>query len=202
MSAQIDYNEAVAELEKFCSTETRFSVEISTENYPVKVTFYPGAQIGMFDADLYNVDENGEVGNISVSLGQETRVSSTLKFSLPAKLLNKMVKLSEKVGVTYLHAFRENIQLAPSWLKRAAEMAFKEFWQTSIPKVSVGMLDHDKFDKIIDRIFSEIIANKEEHLIRIESEADVYGREQPYLKGNRQPMDGDGIEEDDDEDQV
>ena len=68
----------------------------------------------MFDADLYNVDENGEVGNISVSLGQETRVSSTLKFSLPAKLLNKMVKLSEKVGVTYLHAFRENIQLAPS----------------------------------------------------------------------------------------
>ena len=107
MSAQSDYKAAAAALEKFCNEETNFAVEILTENYPLSVKFTPNAQMSLFDSENYTVDENGEIGNILISVGQSTRVLSTLRFKMDAKLMKKMIKLSEKVGNAYLHAFRD-----------------------------------------------------------------------------------------------
>lgn len=119
MSAQSDYKAAAAALEKFCNEETNFAVEILTENYPLSVKFTPNAQMSLFDSENYTVDENGEIGNILISVGQSTRVLSTLRFKMDAKLMKKMIKLPEKVGNAYLHAFREGAQFAPAAIEKA-----------------------------------------------------------------------------------
>lgn len=58
--------------------------------------------------DDYNVDENGEIGSIQIAFGTTTKVQSSLRFKMDAKLLKKFIKLTEKVGLLYLHAFFEN----------------------------------------------------------------------------------------------
>lgn len=137
MSAQSDYKAAAAALEKFCNEETNFAVEILTENYPLSVKFTPNAQMSLFDSENYTVDENGEIGNILISVGQSTRVLSTLRFKMDAKLMKKMIKLSEKVGNAYLHAFREGAQFAPAAIEKATDLFVDELWKTCIPD-SVG----------------------------------------------------------------
>ena len=54
-----------------------------------------------------NVDENGEVNDLTVTIGLSTAVKSTLKFKMDAKLLKKLIKLAENVGDLYYHAYRE-----------------------------------------------------------------------------------------------
>lgn len=99
------YAKAFENLREFCEEETDFNVVVIDEKYPVRFVFEPVKQMGMFDAE--NVDENGEIGTIVITVGLSTSVKSTMKFNVPAALLKKLIKLSEKAGNLYYHSFRE-----------------------------------------------------------------------------------------------
>lgn len=101
--ARIEYEAAVEKLSHFCETSTYLTPVIVDTEYPIRVTFFPS--LSLFEDG--NVDENGEVNSLTVVAGMKTTVKSTLKFKMDSKLLNKLIKLAEKVGTLYYHAFRE-----------------------------------------------------------------------------------------------
>ena len=99
------YEEAKAILAKYCEDETGLSPVILDEKYPLTVQFIPNPQMTIFGSE--NVDENGEVNDMTVTVGLKTVVKSTLKFKMDSKQLKKLIKLSEDAGKIYYHAFRE-----------------------------------------------------------------------------------------------
>ena len=101
---QHEYEAAVEKLRKFCEDHTDLTPCILDETYPFRVQFIPDAQTSLFDDG--NVDENGEIGDLTVVVGLSTSVKSTLKFRMDSKLLKKMIKQAETVGTLYYHAYR------------------------------------------------------------------------------------------------
>lgn len=99
------YEAAVEELNKHCDKATDLTAVILDEAYPFRVQFIPKAQQTFFGYD--NVDENGEVNDLTVTVGLTTTVKSTLKFKMDSKQLKKLIKLAETVGNLYYQAFRE-----------------------------------------------------------------------------------------------
>ena len=104
-AAQTEYEAAVKALAKFCEDRTELAAIILDDSYPIRVQFLPDSQLTLFGDD--NVDENGEVNDLTVTVGLSTSVKSTLNFKMDAKLLKKLIKLAEAVGTLYYHAFRE-----------------------------------------------------------------------------------------------
>ena len=105
MSAKIEYEAAVESLIQFCGTYTELQPIIRDEEYPFSVQFVPNEQLSMFGNE--NVDENGEVNDMTITCGLSTSVKSTLRFEMDSTLLKKLIKLAEKCGYLYYHAFRE-----------------------------------------------------------------------------------------------
>ena len=103
--AQSAYEAAVENLREFCEKYTDLTPVIMDEAYPIHVQFIPDYQFSMFDNE--NVNENGEVNDMTVTVELSTTVKSTLKFKMDSKLLKKLIKLAEKLGYLYYHAFRE-----------------------------------------------------------------------------------------------
>ena len=103
--AQTMYEAAVDSLQKFCEKETELLPRILDDGYPIHVQFIPKPQLSVFGNE--NIDENGEVNDLTVTVGLSTDVKSTLKFKMDSKLLKKLIKLAETVGSLYYHAFRE-----------------------------------------------------------------------------------------------
>ena len=101
------YDSAVDDLKKFCEDNTELTAIIMDEVYPIRVQFIPDPQYNLFQNPEENIDENGEIIDMTVTVGLETSVKSTLKFKMDAKILKKLIKLAEKVGAVYYHAFRE-----------------------------------------------------------------------------------------------
>ncbi len=101
----IEYEAAVEELKKFCEENTEFDVCIDDARYPFRVRYLPSAQLNVFDEE--NVDENGVVNELIVTVGISTKVNSTLRFRMDAGLLKKLIKRAERLGEIYYHAFRE-----------------------------------------------------------------------------------------------
>ena len=104
-TAQNNYEAAVDKLTTFCYENTDLAVEILDTAYPFRVQFIPEAQLSMFGNE--NVDENGEINDMTVTVGLTTTVKSTLKFKMDSKLLKKLIKMAETLGTLYYHAFRE-----------------------------------------------------------------------------------------------
>lgn len=104
-AARNEYNAAVDALNKFCEKYTDLDCFILCDEYPVRVRFLPKSQIYMFDDD--NVDENGEVNDLVVTVGLTIGVKSTLKFKMDSKVLKKLIKLAEIVGCLYYQSFVE-----------------------------------------------------------------------------------------------
>lgn len=103
-AAQSEYEAAVEKLRKFCEDHTDLTPIIMEDEYPIRVQFIPDSQLSLFGNE--NIDENGEVNDLTVVVGLSTAVKSTLKFKMDSKLLKKMIKLAESVGTLYYHAFR------------------------------------------------------------------------------------------------
>ena len=99
------YMSAVEKLNKYCEESTDLTAVILDETYPFRIQFIPKAQQTLFGYD--NVDENGEVNDLTVTVGLTTTVKSTLKFKMDSKQLKKLIKLAETVGNLYYQAFRE-----------------------------------------------------------------------------------------------
>ena len=94
------FDAAVEELKKFCEENTRFSVEIVENVYPLEVRFYPiQTQMSMFEKK----DEPIEKGYVSVICGLEPTVRIGIKLEIGNALLKKLVNKAENVGVLYLH---------------------------------------------------------------------------------------------------
>ena len=104
-AAKTEYDAAVKALNKFCKDQTDLEAYILDNEYPIRVQFLPTSQISLFSED--NVDENGEVNDLTVTVGLSTCVKSTLKFKMDSKLLKKLIKLAENVGNLYYQAYRE-----------------------------------------------------------------------------------------------
>lgn len=103
--AQKRYEVACEDLKKFCEKETDLTPLILDNEYPFRVQFVPDTQLSMFGAE--NVDENGEINDLTVTCGLTTTVKSTLKFKMDTKLLKKLIKHAETTGKLYYQAFRE-----------------------------------------------------------------------------------------------
>lgn len=103
--AQNNYIVAKEALLKFCEKNTELTPYVLDDGYPIRVQFIPNSQFSIFGNE--NVDENGEINDLTVSVGLTTDVKSTLKFKMDSKLLKKLIKLAEAVGTLYYHAFRE-----------------------------------------------------------------------------------------------
>lgn len=104
-AAKSEYEAAVNALQKFCEDHTDLTAIIMDDAYPIRVQFLPSAQFTLFGNE--NIDENGEINDLTVTVGLSTAVKSTLKFKMDAKLLKKLIKLAETVGTIYYQAFRE-----------------------------------------------------------------------------------------------
>lgn len=100
-----EYIGAKEALLKFCEKFTELTPYVLDDQYPIRVQFIPNSQFSIFGNE--NVDENGEINDLTVSVGLTTAVKSTLKFKMDSKLLKKLIKLAETVGTLYYHAFRE-----------------------------------------------------------------------------------------------
>lgn len=104
-AAKTEYDAAVKALKKFCEDHTDLDALILDDEYPLRVQFLPDTQLSLFSED--NVDENGEVNDLVVTVGLTSSVRSTLKFKMDSKLLKKLIKLAENVGHLYYQAYRE-----------------------------------------------------------------------------------------------
>lgn len=104
-AAKTEYDAAVKDLKKFCEDQTDLEAYILDDEYPIRVQFLPSSQMTLFGNE--NVDENGEVNDLTVTVGLSSAVRSTLKFKMDSKLLKKLIKLAENVGRLYYQAFRE-----------------------------------------------------------------------------------------------
>ena len=111
--AQKTYESAVEALNKYCEKETDLMPAIRDEKYPFRVQFIPNPD--MFTPED-NVDENGEVNDMTVTVGLDTTVRSSLKFKMNSNQLKKLIKTAETVGDLYYRAFREEAD------NKAAEM--------------------------------------------------------------------------------
>ncbi len=97
-----EYENSVKRLEMFCKELKNVQVNVDTSKYPIVVVITCIPQQVMFDAE-----EATEFDTITVSVGMTTTVKTSNKLKIGAKDLNKITKLSEKVGIAYLHAFFE-----------------------------------------------------------------------------------------------
>ena len=96
------FETSVKRLEMFCKELKNVSVKVNTSKYPIVIVITCIPQQVMFDAE-----EATEFDTITVSVGLTTTVKVSSKLKINAKDLNKIMKLSEKAGIAYLHAFFE-----------------------------------------------------------------------------------------------
>lgn len=105
IKAQKHYETATNALDKYCEAETDLRAVIVEDEYPLKVRFIPEKQVSLFPNE--NINADGTTNELTVTVGLTTSVKSTLKFKMDSKQLKKLIKLAEKVGTLYYHAFRE-----------------------------------------------------------------------------------------------
>ena len=103
--AKFAYKILCDKLKDFCEENTSLEPVIFEDHYPFRIVYVPVKQVSLFENE--NVDENGETNDLTVTVGLTTTVKSTLKFKFDADLLKKLIKMAEKTGHVYYHAFRE-----------------------------------------------------------------------------------------------
>jgi len=115
MSATDKYLRGIEALREFCEEEAALDVKIFTEEYPIKYVFAPReAEQLTLDGD----SDEGE-GEMIITCGLKTSINNSLKFSIEAPTLKKLLRLAEKTSILYYHSFCE-LQKGPQTLEEAA----------------------------------------------------------------------------------
>ncbi len=109
MKAKEYYEQAVTSLKSYCEEKTDFTMQVVEDMYPLEVHFIPATKQMTLFADQI-VDEDGEIGYISVICGIETTVKITLKLTVDSKQLKKLITSAEEIGELRLHAIAEALQ--------------------------------------------------------------------------------------------
>lgn len=102
MKTRMAFEVARNALIEYCEASTEYSCEVKEESYPIKVVFESMEQRSIFDEN-----GNDDTGTLTIEVGLETKVRSTLKFQMDSSLLKKFIKSAEKIAFIYYHAFRE-----------------------------------------------------------------------------------------------
>lgn len=106
MGIAIDmYQIAELKLQKYAKEEAQMRATINSGEYPWRVTFYPDDEISIFDKE--QVDDNGELKHVTVTVGVSLTIDSTLEYKLDASVLKKLLSLSLKCGTLFYVAYRE-----------------------------------------------------------------------------------------------
>lgn len=151
--ALYDYKQAVNDIQTFCEKETSFEVEIIEREYPMRLRFTPKPQMSLFD-----VPDQEEGGNITITVGVSTTVTSTLKFNIDAKTLSKLIKMSESVGETYLHAFRECIEnRLHSVFKKISDECVDVMWELCVKGVEVALFNRKLYNDSVEEATNHIL---------------------------------------------
>ena len=118
--AQLRYKSAVGALARYCDKETVFWMRVHDEAYPFRIQFFRNEQATFFDDEPEETEgtEPG-AGSLTIVVGLETRVESTLRYRADAHELKKLINLTEKAGNLYYRAFCEE-QTAMREFKREA----------------------------------------------------------------------------------
>ena len=96
------YKAAKAELDK-AAKEAGMLVNVYQADYPMTMRIFSETeQLNMYD----EIDDDGEVGYVELTMLEKTYVKSTLKRPLPADTLKKLIRKAEAVNGCYLRAFR------------------------------------------------------------------------------------------------
>ena len=114
--AFVKYSEAVKELQHFCEDNTDLNFVILDERYPFTIQFVPNMQIDLF-VNNENINENGEINDMTVTVGLDTVVNSNLKFSMDAAMLKKIIRMVEKIGNLYYHSYRAQADFKDSGIE-------------------------------------------------------------------------------------
>ena len=106
MGTAIDlYQIAEIKLQKCAKEEALMKAVINSDVYPWRVTFYPDDEISIFDKE--QIDGNGELKRVTVTVGVSLTIESTLEYKLDASVLKKLISLSDKCGTLFSVAYRE-----------------------------------------------------------------------------------------------
>lgn len=103
------YASAVEKLTTFCETRAKLDPYILDDEYPFKIKFYPVVeqQPSLFEDEDESFVDRDPNGFLLITVGLDTSVKSMLKFKMSSDVLKKLIKLTEKVGAVYYHAYRE-----------------------------------------------------------------------------------------------
>lgn len=102
MKARTEFEAARNGLMTYCEASTDYICEVREDAYPMRVVFTADPQATLLDEDG---DENS--GKLTIEVGLDTKVTSTLNFKMDSALLKKFIKNAEKLAFLYYHAFRE-----------------------------------------------------------------------------------------------
>lgn len=100
MKARNEFEAARNGLMTYCENATDYICEVKEDTYPLKVVITKDPQKSMFE-------DEAEDGNLTIEVGLDTKVTSTLNFKMDSALLKKFIKSAEKLAFLYYHAFRE-----------------------------------------------------------------------------------------------
>ncbi len=103
-SAERAFDEAVSKLKKYVDEKTPFCAIVLVDEYPAKVAFIPRDDGQM---SLFGGKEKAKSGKIIVTVGIETDVLIDSDNALPARILKKLIRLSEETAYCYYQMYRE-----------------------------------------------------------------------------------------------
>lgn len=91
-------------LDDYCKETTELKPHYVLTDYPAQIAFTPreSDQTSLFGED------GSEPFGMVVTVGVDTKVSITAKDAVPASVVKKLIRLSERVALAYYQAYRES----------------------------------------------------------------------------------------------
>ena len=106
MSTLYLFQRAVQALKTFVSDNTKLSVYVDVQNYPVKISFYEENKQISFD-DTEDTEAGERVSGLQFVFYDKMQIKTQEDFRVSEETFNKLKNLSKEVNRLYLNAFFE-----------------------------------------------------------------------------------------------